>query len=330
MTNMDTFRTPIRMDKQDWNLTQAQRTLCLGSCFADNIGQKLIEHKFNALVNPLGIIFNPSSLADNMEKMMENPEIGEEDLFFHGDCWNSFSFHSCFSHPEKRSCLRQIREAMQRAHDFILQTDCLILSLGTNTLYSLKDNGKVVANCHKMPSETFEKKDLPVEEMRNIMKGMLSSLQAIRPNLRCILTVSPVRHLRSQLVQNSYSKACLRVLAHELQQDFDWVSYFPSYEIMMDDLRDYRFYAPDRTHPSDEAVNYIWERFSEAYFDDSVRNLNQEIEKVEAAFHHRPVFPQTENYRSFCRQCIEKIQALQTQCPHLDFTEEKTYFEQFV
>lgn len=330
MNQKDTFRTHLTAVHADFDIQHSHALLCMGSCFAEHIGDNLLRHKFSVSVNPAGILFNPHSIADSLQRMLHPQQVEEDSLFFNEGCWNSYAYHSCFSHPDKQCCLQQIQQRMAQAHDFLQRTDFLFITLGSNVVYRLKSSGEVVANCHRMPSGYFEKQAMDVEDMKTPLEQALQEVRALRPELRVILTVSPVRYIRNDFTENSYSKACLRVLAHDLCHKYAWISYFPAFEILMDDLRDYRFYASDRIHPSEEAVAYIWDYFSDTYFTEESLSLNRQTEAVYQAFHHRPAFPQTEAYRQFCLQSLEKIKNIQTLYSFLDFSEERTYFEQFI
>ena len=329
MIQNETFRTVIKSIPSAFEIAHSHRILCMGSCFADQIGGQLKARKFSVSVNPMGVLFNPLSIAGSLERMLHPQPVDGETLFFNDGCWNSYAFHSRFSHPEKDVCLQQIAQSQDDALAFLQQADFLIVTLGSNVVYRLKKGGEVVANCHRMPAETFEKQALSVEEMKPPFESVLLEMRKLRPELRVILTVSPVRYIKNDFAENSYGKACLRVLAHDLCRKYSWISYFPAYEILMDDLRDYRFYAADRVHPSEEAVNYIWNHFSAVYFTENTLSLNRRIGEIRSAAQHRPVFPQTEAYRNFCRQSMEKIGELMAQHPSLDFSEERMYFEQF-
>lgn len=330
MGQNETFRTIIKSVHSDFNISHAQSVMCMGSCFADHIGELLKRHKFSVSINPYGVLFNPLSIADSLQRMLHPKPVTEDTLFYHGDCWSSYAFHSRFSHPDKNCCLRKIQQGIDESHNFLQHADYLFITLGSNVVYRLKSSGEVVANCHKRPAVEFEKQALSVEEMEKPFESLLTDIRKIRPGIRIILTVSPVRYIKNDFTENSYSKACLRILVHELCQKHEWVSYFPAYEILMDDLRDYRFYAADRVHPSEEAIAYIWDYFSETYFTEESLILNRQIEEVRTAYQHRVQFPQTEAFQNFCRQSLEKISRLQSLHPALDFSEEKIYFEQFI
>ncbi|MBO4281913.1 MAG: GSCFA domain-containing protein [Bacteroidales bacterium] len=322
----DTFRTPISIPEQAFRISHTHSLCCMGSCFAENMGGLFAAHKFQVSVNPTGILFNPLSIADSLNRAAEAADIEEGELFFHDGCWHHPAFHSRFSHPDKNVCLNQLRQSVQQTHAFLQHTDLLILTFGSNGVYRLKESGEVVANCHKLPAERFERQQLKVEAMRPIIENALLKVKSLQPSLRCLLTVSPVRYLQTDFSDNSYSKACLRMLAHDLCESHSWISYFPAFEILMDDLRDYRFYAADRIHPSEEAVRYLWDCFGSAFFTEETRTLNRRIEAVEAAFHHRTAFPGTEEDKRFRARSLEQLRQLRREHPYLDFSEEETHF----
>ena len=323
---IETFRTVIPLFKFPFAVSHSHRLLCIGSCFAERIGEMLAERKFNILINPSGILFNPLSVAECLNLLTKETEIGEERLFFHEGCWHSFDFHSRFSNPDKVVCLQQMRDALREGREFLRKTDFLLLTLGSNVVYRLKQDGRVAANCHKMPAQSFDRQMLSVDEAAAGLEQALQRVKAIRPDLRCILTVSPVRYLGNDFSENSLSKASLRLVCQRLTEHVGGTFYFPAYEIMTDDLRDYRFYATDRIHPSDEAVAYIWQCFSSVAFSEETIALNRRIEALTAAMRHRPAFPQSEAFLYFRQHWQEELAHLRTEYPMLDFTAEERHF----
>lgn len=321
----DNFRTVIQIEPQQNNIRHSDKIICIGSCFADNIGEKLIFHKFPTLVNPYGVLFNPISISESLIQILRKTT--QEAPFFHDGLWQSYQFHGSFSHPNKVICEEKMITAQKEAYEFAKETNWLIISLGSNVVYRLKENGRVVANCHKMPSDTFEKESLSFSEMQLHIEEALNCFKELSPNLRCVLTVSPVRYIKNNFEENSISKAHLRILTQILCDKYDWICYFPAFEIMTDDLRDYRFYSQDRIHPSKEAVDYIWDCFSEAWFNKETQHLNQEIALVQKAVQHRPQFAETESYKLFCRQTLEKIKYLKKSYPFLNLENECKCFE---
>ncbi|MBQ5532272.1 MAG: GSCFA domain-containing protein [Bacteroidales bacterium] len=327
---IETFRTVIPLFKFPFAVSHSHRLLCIGSCFAERIGEMLAERKFNILINPSGILFNPLSVAECLNLLTKETEIGEERLFFHEGCWHSFDFHSRFSNPDKVVCLQQMRDSLREGREFLRKTDFLLLTLGSNVVYRLKQDGRVAANCHKMPAQSFDRQMLSVDEAAAGLEQALQRVKAIRPDLRCILTVSPVRYLGNDFSENSLSKASLRLVCQRLTEHVGGTFYFPAYEIMTDDLRDYRFYATDRIHPSDEAVAYIWQCFSSVAFSEETIALNRRIEALTAAMRHRPAFPQSEAFLYFRQHWQEELAHLRTEYPMLDFTAEERHFFQDV
>ncbi len=324
----ETFRTPIQIAASTRKISHQDIIFCIGSCFAENIGGRLREHKFRIMENPHGILFNPLSIGECLQQILQQRE---PDLpFYHNGLWQSYQFHGCFSNPDRETCIRGMREAGQKAYSFAQKTDWLILSLGSNVIYRLKENGNVVANCHKMPSGLFDRQALAFQQMQAPLQVALQLFKQLRPNLQCLLTVSPVRYIKNNFEENSYSKANLRILAHRLCESFDWISYFPAFEIMNDDLRDYRFYAKDRIHPSEEAIDYIWDCFSDVFFSDETKQLNSEIAQVRKSLMHNATFPESDAYRQFCETTLQQLNRLQTRCPALDWEEERRLLETVV
>ena len=326
MMHTETFRTVFPVSRKPWDISHKHRILCIGSCFAEHIGEGFVSHKIPTLLNPFGVLFNPLSVAGSLQRMVTAEPVGEGELFRNGGCWHSYRFHSRFSHPEMEVCRQRMDAAVQEAAVFLRHTDYLILTLGSAMVYRLKSDGVPVANCHKMPSTLFERRMLEPDEAFEAIESALLQVRALCPDLRCILTVSPVRYIKNDFVENSLSKAVLRLLCHRMAVSHDWADYFPAFEIMTDDLRDYRFYASDRIHPSEEAVHYIWDVFSETYFSEGTRMLNRSVEEITAAFRHRTAFPELGAYRSFCRRSLNQIHALQREHPDLDFSQEERYF----
>jgi hypothetical protein len=253
-------------------------------------------------------------------RLTGDDEIGEGTLFFHEGCWHSFDFHSRFSHPDKNHCLEGMRDSIQQSRKFLQHSDFLLITLGSSVVYRLKQEGGVVSNCHKMPAGLFERRMLSVEEAADGLEAALRQVRTVRPELRCILTVSPVRYLGKDFSENSLSKATLRLVCQRLSERLEGICYFPAYEIMTDDLRDYRFYAADRIHPSEEAVEYIWQCFSSIAFSAETVALNRRIAALNAAMQHRPAFPESETYLRFRQQWQEELERLQREYPALDFT----------
>ncbi len=301
----------------------------MGSCFSENMGQKLIDQKFNVDMNPFGILYNPESIGNSLRILLEKSVFTEADLFQDQGLWNSFSHHSRFSDTNPEVALEKINSRIQSSHNFLKKADFLMITLGTSWIYKLINSGQVVANCHKVSAAQFDRYRLKVNEIVDTYEALLEKLWAFNPNLKVIFTVSPIRHLKDGAIENQLSKSTLLLAIDHLISKFGdrGCYYFPSYEIMMDELRDYRFYAEDMIHLSPLAINYIFERFTKSMFTVESMEIATEVLKVRKAMEHRPVNPQTAEFRKFINSSLVQIGQLSQRLSYLDFTLEKEYFE---
>ncbi len=301
------------------------KVMLCGSCFTEHLGARFRQFHFSTVQNPNGIVFNPVSISKSMTSYISNRKYTAEDIFFNQEWWTSWEHHTQFSHSDPVQLLQMINGAQQEAHDFLKKANWLIITLGSAFVYQ-RDNGEVVANCHKVPADKFRKKLLPVEDVLSALDNMIHRLFIYNPDLRIIFTISPVRHLRDGFVENNRSKAVLIQAVHHLVEKFDRLYYFPAYELVIDDLRDYRFYAEDMVHPNYLATDYVWDKFSEACIKKSSREIMKEINLVNAARAHKPFQPDSAAHKKFLRKNLEKVMSLQEQYPYLDFTEDIKYF----
>lgn len=311
--------TPIPIERQLVSIGHHSGILLIGSCFTENIGNRLAYHGFNTLANPCGILYNPVSIGQCLEMVATNTPVGEESLVQGNGLWHSWLHHGRFSHPDKATCMQNCNNAIREAHDFLLHAETVILTLGTAFVYELPD-GTVAANCHKMPGTMFQKRMATVEELTEYYRKVIGTLKAMRNGIRIIFTVSPIRHWKDGYRQNTLSKATLHLLVEELQKTHPNIFYFPAYEIVMDELRDYRFYDTDLLHPSPTAVEYIWERFSDAYFDEATKALCQKVAQWRKMKQHRPLFPESAEYKAFA----EKLKELEMEISELINNEQLT------
>ncbi len=323
---MSTFRTTLSWPRAALRLRYGDHLLSLGSCFAEHIGRRLEGDKFSALLNPFGILYDPLSLATALHRLGGGRPFESGDLFRHQGLWHSFAHHGRFSGPDRSAVLAHINEALTEGQAFLSRADCLLLTLGTAHLFEHQSSGQVVANCHKLPAAAFRRRRAAPAEIEAALSGALTALRARRPRLQIIITVSPVRHLRDGLIGNQRSKAALLLAADALQAAHDFVHYFPSYELVLDDLRDYRFFEADMIHPNEVAVDYVWEAFCQHYFEESTRQLQQKITRIVRAAAHRPFHPATPEHQRFLQQQLEAIDALEAANPFLDFQAERRYF----
>jgi hypothetical protein len=321
------FRTEIAPQKARFGIAHGDGLLLCGSCFVTHIGERLRACKFGLELNPFGIVYNPISIAEGLARLHAgDKDIPPEELFEHGGLWHSWLHHGAFSHPDKSVAQRNMSERYQQAADFLKRSKRLLLTLGTADVFEHIESGRMVANNHKVPTAAFHSRRLSVAEVTDAFLPVLQDLHRAAPDLRVVLTVSPVRHLRNGLVENQRSKAVLLLACEALCRTLDFVDYFPAYELVLDDLRDYRFYAEDLVHPSDMAVAYVWEHFSQVFFDEKTRLLNTEIARIAAASRHRPFHADTAAHRAFQQKQLAAIAALERAHPGLDFHAEKAVF----
>ena len=312
------FRTTVKTGENRSWLHHSDSVVLLGSCFSDNIGAKLHGALINATVNPMGTLYNPLSIARGVKLLIAGEPIAGQDLFMQGGVWNSYDFHSRHSLPDKQATIDRMNQRIQEGHDALGHAQLLTITLGTAMVYRLRATGEVVANCHKVPQHEFERKMAPVQEMARVLDDMLTRLHEFNPALRVILTVSPIRHIADGLDTNSLSKAALRVAIHEaLASRREWCDYFPAYEIMLDDLRDYRFYASDMVHPSDVAVEYIWQAFQATYLDDRSALAVARCERIHKRLQHRPMSSNRETVDRFNADTASVVRNLIKEYPYL-------------
>ena len=304
------FRTAIPPGDSKVKISLSDKILCTGSCFASMVGHKLEENKFKALVNPFGTVFNPLSIFDLLNFSIDqhippaNTYVNNQGIFYNDH------LHADFSHPDREQLKVRIEKTLQSAATWLSEVNWLILTFGTAIVYQRAETGKIVANCHKMPSRLFNKRLLTEEEIISAFTVLVEKIKSINPGVNVILTVSPVRHIKDGLEDNAVSKALLRITCHHLAGRFPWVSYFPAYEIMLDDLRDYRFYERDMIHPTPVAEDYIWEMFAQKYFSAEVRDFMNEWQKIRKSLNHRPFHPHSESHQNFLKKLLMQLHAI--------------------
>ncbi len=319
---MSQFRTEISLKKSSFLIDYQSGSFFIGSCFSDNIGKILYDLKFPVLLNPFGVLYNPFSVKNALTAIIENNIFTEKDLNFALGKWFSYHHHGSFSNPEKEKILRKINSQNNLAHNFLRKTKILFVTFGTAWYYRLKESGEIVANCHKQPAQLFDRAMLSVVEIVDVWIKMIEDLRLFNPDLKVVFTLSPVRHWKDGAVNNQLSKSVLFVAIHEIIKKQANSFYFPAYEIMMDDLRDYRFYADDFLHPNKLAVDYIWAKFCDVFIEDKILQISKQIEKINKALNHKVLHPETEAHEKFLKAQIDKIKHLSKQYPELDFTTE--------
>ncbi|WP_026463126.1 GSCFA domain-containing protein [Adhaeribacter aquaticus] len=310
------FRTEIQVSPRPFRLNSESIILTTGSCFAVVIGQKIKNYKVNTLVNPFGTIFNPISLFSLLDAGLfpEQPFTGN--LVARDERWYAYDLHSSFSAPNQEDLLFSIQKARNEVYSYLASADVLILTLGTAVGYLHKESNQLVANCHKIAQQQFEKKLISTAEITATFSALYLKLKHLNPKLQVIVTVSPVRHIKETLELNSVSKSILRIACHEIAGQLADVTYFPAYELLLDDLRDYRFYKRDMIHPSEEAEDYIWGKFIQAFFEEPFQQFTKEWDKIKLALAHKPFHPDAPAHQQFLRNTLAKLEQihLHTDC----------------
>ena len=324
------LKKPVRL------ITYRDKILLMGSCFTGHIGNALEELKFSVLQNPNGILFDPVSVCRSLISYIQNKQYTEADLFQLNEVWHSWQHHSRFSNTDKLECLKIINESQQRAHDFLKQADWIIITLGSSFSYQLNENfpspfmerglGGDVANCHRAPSQWFNKNLLEIDKIKSMIEDCMNQMKQFNPKLKFIFTVSPVRHIRNGIVENNRSKARLIESVHYIVGKFDSAFYFPAYELVIDVLRDYRFYDIDLVHPNYPATEFVLEKFAETCIDEASQQLMQEVKDIVIARKHKAFQPATNAHRQFLKTYFEKTKLLKEKYSFLDLTEELNYF----
>ena len=324
------FFTEIEISEFPFKMDYSKSMMLFGSCFSENIGQKLIDLKFKVDMNPFGILYNPESIANSLKLLLKNQTFTESDLFFDQGLWNSFYHHSRFSDVNREMALEKINSRIKLSAEFLKTADFLMITFGTAWVYELISTGQIVSNCHKIPAKQFNRFRLGVNEISEAYHHLLEELWKFNPNLKIIFTVSPIRHWKDGAVENQVSKSTLILSIERLITGIENrnCSYFPSYEIMMDELRDYRFYAEDMIHLSPVATDYIFDRFSKFLISKESMNLVDNVMKIRKAVMHRPVNSSSVEYKKNLLLNLDKINKLTLSFPYLNFEQEKSSLKQ--
>lgn len=322
--------TPVFIPDFKNKIEYIDRVLLLGSCFSQNLGDKLINAKFDARYNPFGTIYNPISLAKVLERSLNLDFVKEVDIFQNNDVYSHFDVHSTLSGLKQCEVSSKINAEIQQTHDDLKKIKYLFITFGSSIGYKSISNDEVVANCHKLPKNNFIKSFISIDESHSRLKAILNQIKTLNPDLQTIFTVSPVRHTKEGLIENNRSKARLIELSHLLCESGKDVFYFPAYEIIMDELRDYRFYGRDLIHPNDIAIDIIWDIFCDRFLSENTKGNLEIISKINTAYHHRPFHSKSNAYTLFCKNQLEIIEQLQSHLSYLDFNKEKQYFRKFL
>ncbi len=316
------FRTELRIPESVHKISHHHKILLLGSCFSQNIGDRLQKYKFKSISNPFGTIFHPVAIAKALKYTIEKKLISEDELLLSQGVYVHPDFHSMLSDVNKAGAAQKINHTIATMHEELKETSYVFITLGTSTGYRLRSTGELVANCHKMPPSMYVKEEVATDEITRQLDHAVRQLREISPDIQIILTVSPVRHIKDGIIENTRSKARLINCIETLVGANSGVSYFPAYEWMMDDLRDYRYYEKDLIHPNESAIDYIWEKFCEHYFDKETTQLTHQISKILTSCGHRPFNASTDNHQQFVQEVTVQIKRLLQTHSYLNFEEE--------
>ncbi|MCK9414070.1 MAG: GSCFA domain-containing protein [Prolixibacteraceae bacterium] len=317
---MINFRTEVSLPKVKKQLSYRQNVMMIGSCFTENIGNYLKDHYFPVLTNPCGILYNPASMASCIDLLVSETQIVDADLFYANGLWNNFNFHSRFSHPDHLTALKVMNESLTNASRQLRSASHLFLTFGTSWIYREKEHNTIVGNCHKLPASRFSRERLAVEEMTSLWIEKLNQLFAFQPDLCVVLTVSPVRHFKDGSFENQVSKSGLFLMIDQLIVHFgkEKISYFPSYEFVMDELRDYRFYAPDMLHLSEVATAFIQEKFNEIFLESESNEVCFTIDKIVKSLAHKPFHNDNSDYLDLLSRLEGEVSTLSGKHPGID------------
>ena len=313
------LQTKIILKKETKNrINYNSKLVLLGSCFSKNIGNKLTYFKFQTHQNPFGILFHPKAIENLITNAINKKEYVSKDLIFQDERWHSFDAHSNLSSSNQEILLKKLNSSVQATNKKLKKATHIIITLGTSWVYRSIETGAVVANCHKIPQKKFSKELLSIVEINKSLKTIISLLKSINKDINVLFTVSPIRHLKDGFIENTQSKSHLIAAIHNII-DCKNVSYFPSYEIMMDELRDYRFYSEDMIHPNKIAINYIWEKFNETWFEENTGSIMKEIELIQKGMAHKPFDKNSEKHQNFLQNLESKKEKIRTQFPFINF-----------
>ncbi|MFC4478455.1 GSCFA domain-containing protein [Flavobacterium chungangensis] len=316
------FRTQIPISKSNSKIDYNSKILSIGSCFAENMAEKFDYFKFQNETNPFGIIFNSVSIEKLFERICKEQWFEEKDIFFHNERWHSFEVHSDLSNADRQELLETLNKAILETNKQLKEATHIIITFGTSWIYRNLEKDEIVANCHKVPQKQFSKELLSVEVIQKSIQNTINLIQSLNPSINFIFTISPVRHIKDGFVENQLSKSHLFTALHfvlkteHLKRNTE---YFPSYEIMMDELRDYRFYNEDMLHPNQIALDYIWKLFSENYISHESLTTMQEVDEIQKSLRHRSFNPESEQHQKFLVKLQQKINQLGEKLPHIKF-----------
>ena len=317
------LQTQISLEPASGQIDYSSRILLLGSCFSENIGKKLEYYKFQTFQNPFGILFHPLAIENLVQRAIEGKAYQQDEIFERDGIWRCFDAHSDLRSASSEELLQLLNQGLKETRTSLETSSHVIITWGTAWVYEHQALGKLVANCHKVPQKDFAKKLLSPAEIESSHQNVMALIQKVNPNVQIIFTISPVRHLKDGFVENQRSKAHLITAIHSVlssRAQSKELAYFPSYEIMMDELRDYRFYKKDMVHPNELAVDYIWEKFSKVFISETSLETMQEVNRIRQGMAHKPFDPDSEKHQLFLKNLKNRIKELQKKLPFIDFS----------
>ncbi|MCV2486539.1 GSCFA domain-containing protein [Flavobacterium sp. SH_e] len=317
------FRTQIPIFKSNNPIDYNSKVLSIGSCFAENMAEKFDYFKFQNETNPFGIIFNPVSIEKLFDRVSKQELFEEKDVFFHNERWHSYEVHSDLSNSDRQELLETLNKAITETYKQIKEATHIIITFGTSWIYRNLEKDEIVANCHKVPQKQFSKELLSAEVIQKSIQNTVSTIQTLNPNINFIFTISPVRHIKDGFIENQLSKSHLFTALHQVLKTHNSKlithNYFPSYEIMMDELRDYRFYNEDMLHPNQIAIDYIWKLFSENNVSENSISVMKEVDEIQKSLRHRSFNPESEQHKKFLANLQQKMKKVEEKWPHIVF-----------
>ncbi len=316
------FRTEIKFEKSNLQIEHSDKILTIGSCFAENIAEYFRFYRFNVLGNPFGVLYNPASIYNSIKLAVEKREFVKDDLIYDQSEFQSFYHHSDFSHHDEKECLTKINNSISQTHEFIKEANVIIITIGTSFVYKHLKKNIIVSNCHKIPQKEFRRFQLTLDRVKDYLNKIIELVSSLKSNISYLFTVSPVRHWKDGAVDNQISKSILLLAVNEIVNSNKNCFYFPSYEIMMDDLRDYRFYAEDMLHPNKIATDYIWEKFGETYLSGNCFRIMKEVKKIMQAVNHRPRNIKSAVHQKFLKEQLAEIDGLSKNHNYINFDSE--------
>ncbi len=322
------FRTQILPKELKHKINYKKPCISIGSCFATNMGEKLLASKFNIIINPFGIIYNPVSIANAIVRSAQCQYYNEQELIYFNQKFISLDHHGDYSSADKNICLEKINSALLKTNATLKNASHLFITLGTAWVYNYLPKNKIVANCHKIPQKELKKTILFLEEIKSELRKAIYECRKINNSINIVFTLSPVRHLNDGFTENQLSKSILHFAIQQLINEVENCNYFPAYEIMMDDLRDYRFYKEDMVHPNDIAIQYIWEKFCNTAMEKNTLIAINKIEEINKAVLHKPFYEKSEDYKNFTLATLKKTELLQKEYPEINFDREISFLSQ--